>query len=188
MFGHLCGSLYKKIVRRERDGCLRIPRRSPGRRDSANDQRHPVFLNTPDLPLKFTVIGFVIWVGCFLFGYRVTFSQCWGVAIVSEFIFLLPEVLKIGWFLFAETDPDLNDIRAFYPLSVMNFFDYTEIDKRYHYPLKALNLFEIVYWVLLAWGIQFFTRKGWKSACIIVACSYIFIFFLWLLFYIIVYK
>lgn len=31
---------------------------------------------------KFTVIGFVVWIGCFMFGYRVTFSQCWGIAIV----------------------------------------------------------------------------------------------------------
>ena len=27
---------------------------------------------------KCTVLGLVIWIGCFLFGYRVTFSQCWG--------------------------------------------------------------------------------------------------------------
>src|ERR1700690_714779 len=48
----------------------------------------PVFL------WKFTLISFVIWVGCFLFGYRVTYSQCFGLVIVAEFIFLVPEILK----------------------------------------------------------------------------------------------
>ncbi len=137
---------------------------------------------------KFTVISFVIWVGCFLFGYRVTYSQCYGLTIVAEFIFLVPEILKIGWFMFIETDPNLMDIRAFYPFSLMHFFDYHEIDKQYAYPLKALNLFEIVYWYLLVKGVHFFARKQIKIAWIIVLCSYVLIFFLWLLFYIIVYK
>src|SRR5450432_4276927 len=48
---------------------------------------------------KFTVIGFVVWVGSFMFGYRITYSQCWGIMIVSEYIFLLAELLKIMWFL-----------------------------------------------------------------------------------------
>lgn len=147
------------------------------------------FLSIPLIYLwKFTVIAFVVWVGCFLFGYRVTYSQCWGLVIVCEFTFLIPELMKIGWFMLIETDPNLADIRAFYPFSLMNFFDYTEIDKRYAYPLKALNLFEIVYCFFLASGVHFFARKQKKTAWIIVLCSYVFIFLLWLIFYVIVYK
>src|SRR5215475_11955608 len=44
---------------------------------------------------KFTIIAFVIWIGCFMYGYRVTYSQCWGVIIGAEFIFMIPEILKI---------------------------------------------------------------------------------------------
>src|SRR6478735_5321682 len=107
------------------------------------------FLTIPFIYLwKFTVIAFVIWVGCFMFGYRVTYSQCWGITVVSEYIFIVPELLKIGWFLFIETDPNLLDIRAFYPFSLMNLVDYSEVSHEYVYPLKALNIFEILYWVL----------------------------------------
>jgi hypothetical protein len=137
---------------------------------------------------KFTVIGFVIWVGCFMFGYRVTFTQCWGVALTAEFIFLIPEVIKICWFMFVETDPTYHDIWGFYPLSAMHFVDYDLLNKRYAYPLKALNLFEIAYWFLLVNGIHHHARKEKKYVWIIVSCSYILIFALWLLFYIIVYK
>jgi hypothetical protein len=55
-------------------------------------------------------------------------------------------------------------------------------------PLRAVNLFEIAYWFLLVEGIQHYARKDKKYIWIIVACSYIFIFLLWLLFYVIVYK
>ena len=137
---------------------------------------------------KFTVIAFVIWVGCFMFGYRVTYTQCWGVVIGAEYIFLIPEVAKILWFMFVFTDPNYHDIRGFYPLSLMHFFDYYTIDKRWAYPLRALNVFEVAYWFLLVEGIHHYARKDKKYVWIIVACSYILIFFLWLLFYVIVYK
>jgi hypothetical protein len=147
------------------------------------------FLSIPFVYLwKFTVIAFVIWVGCFMFGYRVTYAQCWGVVIGAEFIFLVPEILKILWFLFIHRDPTYYDISAFYPLSLMHFFDYYSIDKRYAYPLRALNVFEVVYWFLLVEGIHHYARKDKKYVWIIVACSYILLFFLWMVFYVIVYK
>jgi len=137
---------------------------------------------------KFTVIGFVVWVGCFMYGYRVTFSQCWSIAIVSEYIFIIPEIVKIGWFMFVDTDPTYDEVRGFYPLSLMNFFDYYELDKSYAYPLRALNIFEVAYWYVLVTGVHFFARKQKKTAWLIVACSYILLFLLWLWFYILVYN
>lgn len=137
---------------------------------------------------KFTVIGFVIWVGCFMYGYRVTFSQCWSVAIVAEYTFLIPEIIKIGWFMFVDTDPTYDEVRGFYPLSLMNFFNYYEMDKSYAYPLRALNLFELIYWFVLVTGVHFFAHKQKKTAWLIVSCSYILLFLLWLWFYIVVYN
>lgn len=147
------------------------------------------FLSIPLVYLwKFTVIAFVIWIGCFMFGYRVTYSQCWGVVIGAEYVFLIPEVLKILWFMMVETDPTYNDISGFYPLSLIHFVDMESLDKRWAYPLRALNIFEIVYWFLLVEGIHHYARKDKKYVWIIVACSYVLIFFLWLAFYAIVYK
>jgi hypothetical protein len=137
---------------------------------------------------KFTVIAFVIWVGCFMFGYRVTYGQCWGVVIGAEYIFLIPEVLKILWFMVVDTDPTYQDISAFYPLSLIHLVDYDVLEKRWAYPLRALNVFEVVYWFLLVEGIHHYARKDKKYVWIIVSCSYILIFFLWLLFYSAVYK
>lgn len=137
---------------------------------------------------KFTVIAFVIWVGCFMYGYRVTYSQCWGVVVAAEFIFLVPELLKILWFMAVETDPDYHQIRAFYPLSLMHFFDYYSIEKRWAYPLRALNVFEVIYWFLLVSGIHHYAGKEKRIVWLIVTCSYMLLFFLWLGFYVIVYK
>ncbi len=123
-----------------------------------------------------------------MFGYRVTYTQCWGVVIGAEYIFLIPEVLKILWFMSVETDPTYNDISAFYPFSLIHFVDFDALDKRWAYPLRALNVFEIVYWFLLVEGIHHYARKDKKYVWLIVACSYVLLFLLWLLFYSVVYK
>jgi hypothetical protein len=147
------------------------------------------FISVPLVYLwKFTIIAFVIWVGCFMYGYRVTYGQCWGVVIGAEFIFFVPELLKIIWFLTLEPDPAWTDIGAFYPLSLMHFFDYYSIDTRYAYPLRALNVFEVIYWFLLVAGIHHYAKKEKKIVWYIVLSSYVLIFLLWLVFYIAVYK
>jgi hypothetical protein len=147
------------------------------------------FISIPLVYLwKFTIIALVIWMGCFMYGYRVTYWQCWGVVIGAEYIFIIPELLKILYFLIIETDPSYWDIGSFYPFSLMHFFDYYSIDKQWAYPLRALNLFEIVYWFALVSGIHHYARKEKKIVWFIVVSSYILIFFLWLVFYVIVYK
>ena len=150
------------------------------------------FFSIPFIYLwKFTILGFVLWVGCFLFGYRITFSQCWSVVMAAEFVFILPELLKIGWFLFIKTDPSLREVQAFYPLSLMNFFDYTAVDKRYAYPLRAISVFEILYILTMVRGVNYYSFKIHRQQSAtwwIVSSSYILIFLLWLVFYMIVYK
>ncbi len=151
------------------------------------------FLSIPFIyAWKFTVIGFVLWVGCFLFGYRITFSQCWSVVMTAEFIFVLPELVKIMWFLFVNTDPNILEIRAFYPLSLMNFFDYqTLVGSRFAYPLRAISVFEILYILVLVRGVNHFSLRAHKQSNAtwwIVSTSYILVFILWLVFYMIVYK
>ncbi len=147
------------------------------------------FLSIPAVYLvKFTFIGFFIWVGCFAFGYRVTYAQCWHLVMASEIIFILPEIVKIFWFLFFETDPNFAQVRAFYPLSLMNFFNHESVTAKWHYPLKSLNIFEIVYWFLLIAGIFIKSDKLYRQSVIIGISGYVLPFIFWLWYYTVVYK
>lgn len=137
---------------------------------------------------KFTLIGFILWVGCFLWGYRVTYKQCWQIAMVAEVVFILPELIKLLWFLLVHPDPNYWDFSAFYPLSIMNLYNLESVHSRFWYPFKALNLFEVAYWIALTYGIDFVARKKKSVANTIVLTSYIPIFLLWLWFYMGVYD
>jgi len=147
------------------------------------------YLSIPIIYLwKFTLIGFLLWLGTFAFGYKISFARCWQIAMIAETIFILPEILKIGHFLFSGADPDLWDIRAYYPLSLMSLANYQELEPQLHYPLKAMNVFEVVYWVILMYGVHLAVKKRSDFAILIVIASYILFFFLWLWFYVGVYK
>ncbi len=132
--------------------------------------------------LKFTVVGFILWTGCFMWGYKVTYTKCWQIAMIAEVIFFVPTLLKIFWFMFISTDPNYFEYQAFYPLSYMNFFDYQEVPKKYVYANQALNVFEIGYWVALTYGVDFAARKKKSIANAIVLTTYIPLFLFWLWF------
>ena len=137
---------------------------------------------------KFTVIGFLLWMGSFAFGYKITYAKCWQIAMIAETIFLLPEFLKLGHFYFTASDPTLFDIRAYYPASLISLADYQTLEPKWHYPLKALNIFELGYWIILIYGVHLAARKRPEIAGAIVFSSYVLFFMIWLWFYLTVYK
>ena len=137
---------------------------------------------------KFTLIGLILWLGSFAFGYRISYRKCWQIAMIAETLFLIPEVLKIVYLTYVFTDPNLYDIRAYYPFSLMNLVDYEDVASKWHYPLKALNIFELMYWTILTYGIHLAAKKKKEIAILIVLFSYVPIFLLWIWFYISVYK
>lgn len=147
------------------------------------------FLSVPAVYLyKFSLIALVLWLGCFAWGYRVTYFSCWQIALAAEIVFIVPELLKIAWFMVVQTDPEFWDVRSFYPLSLMHFFDYSQIDGKWHYPLKALNAFEVLYWLMLVAGVHVRADKSYARASAIVFTSYVAVFLAWLVYYLIIYK
>lgn len=140
------------------------------------------------LAWKFTITAFLLWVGCFLFGYRVTYAQLWRWVMFSDLIFLFAEFFKFIWLLMDASDPTYQDIVAFYPLSLINLVDYNALPDRWHYPFKALNLFEPIYWFALMVGVFYLSKKKWSISVAIVSVSYILFFFIWLGYYVVVYK
>lgn len=143
----------------------------------------PVFLGW-----KISLTAFLLWTGCFLFGYRLTYAQLWKLVLLFELVFILPEFVKTVWFMAVSSDPTYADFTAFYPLSLLQFFDYEQLSPALVYPLKALNLFEVLYWICLTLGIFWVSGKSLKISTIIVSVSYISLFLLWLVYYILIYR
>jgi hypothetical protein len=137
---------------------------------------------------KLTLIAFILWTGSFMFGYKISFSQMWKIAIIGEFVFLIAEFSKIAWLIAVPYDITIWDIKAFYPLSLMSLFDIDVIPSNWVYPLQSVNLFEPLNWLVLVFGIHFTAKKKLDYAYAIVFTTYVPTFILWLVYYAIVYK
>ncbi len=142
----------------------------------------PIFL-----AWKFTWTTLCLWIGSFMFGYRLHFNQLWKMVMLAEIFFFLPEIFKILYYTLFYSDPSYHDYVAFYPLSLINLVDYTTVAAKYHYPLKSLNIFELAYWPILMIGIYFLSGKKWKISVYIVLSTYVLFFLIWLAFYTAVY-
>lgn len=114
------------------------------------------------LLIKTSLIASVLYIGTFFYSKaKVTFKQLFNAVVKAEFVFLGVGVLKIIWFYFFQTNYTLEDLQYFYPLSALNILGYKGLEAWFIYPLQVLNLFELAYWLLLAYfiGKLAFTEK-----------------------------
>lgn len=123
--------------------------------------------------VKTSLIASVLYMGTFFFSkVAVTFKQLWDFVLSAEFVFLLVPVFKIAWFYFFQTSYKLEDIQYFYPLSALNIVGYKGLEVWFIYPFQTLNLFELVYWLILAYFIGKATKTTTDNGLKIVTYSY----------------
>ncbi len=136
------------------------------------------------LVVKFFLVAFVIYCGIFLCNlhYRITFGEILGVVMVSEIIFLLAGVVKLFWFLFFVENYNLNDLGFFFPCSIGNLFSFSEVEPFWVPAMQSLNLFQLVYIILLSTGLWIKSNLSKNEAEKVVLISYIPGFVVWLTF------
>lgn len=125
------------------------------------------------LLIKTLLISSVIYIGSFFLNkIPLTFKQIWNIVLTAEFIFLLIGIIKIIWFYFFQTNYNLEDIQYFYPFSALNIVGYQELEPWLIYPFQVLNLFELGYWLILAYYIGKAAETTMDNGLKIVASSY----------------
>ena len=112
---------------------------------------------------KILIPASLVYLGLYLSNLKYPFSDVFKACVIAEFVFLLPVLSKILWFEFVEPSFTLEEFISFYPLSLFSLFDSSLLEKWFHYPFKALNVFEIGYWFALAGSLalQIQTIRSW---------------------------
>ena len=83
----------------------------------------------------------------------VKFRDILTVVLIAEFVFVIAGFYKFFNFYLIDTDYTLETLQTYYPLSLINFKEAISTEKWLAYPLQLCNLFELMYWGVLAWGI-----------------------------------
>ena len=84
---------------------------------------------------------------------NVKFRDILTVVLIAEFVFIIAGFYKFFNFYLIDTDYTLETLQTYYPLSLINFKEAISTEKWLAYPLQLANVFELMYWGVLAWGI-----------------------------------
>ncbi|MER0440342.1 hypothetical protein [Emticicia sp. W12TSBA100-4] len=121
---------------------------------------------------KFSFIVLTLLIGFFFINQKVSFSVLFKAVMLAELPFLLVPFIKLFWFLFIQTQYDFNDLQYFYPLSALQLFEVKNLPTWQIYPLQLLNIFELVYWILLAYWFKRLLNITLTKGMKIVVASY----------------
>ena len=84
---------------------------------------------------------------------QVKFRDILTIVLMAEFVFLIAGFYKFFNFYLIDTDYTLETLQTYYPLSLINYKEAISTEKWLAYPLQLVNVFELMYWGILAWGI-----------------------------------
>ena len=132
--------------------------------------------------LKYITISLILYIAFIIADFKVSFYLLIKVVTISEIIFLIPLIIKLIWFLNKDSNFTIEDVQSFMPLSLLNIFDYTSLNKILIYPFQLLNVFEITYWIALAYGISKLINNNFDKAFKIVLSSYVPALIVWVVF------
>jgi hypothetical protein len=122
--------------------------------------------------LKFSVIALVLLSGFFFANKKVRFSLLFKAVMLAEIPFLLVPLIKLFWFLFIQTHYTFQDLQYFFPLSALQLFEIEKLSLWEIYPLQLLNLFELVYWISMAYWLKRLLHITISSGMEMVMASY----------------
>jgi hypothetical protein len=85
---------------------------------------------------------------------KIKFGDFIFLVLIAESIFIIAGFYKFIYFYWLNTHYTLEDVQTYYPLSLLNFKENISTEKWLAYPLQLVNIFELFYWILLAWGVR----------------------------------
>jgi hypothetical protein len=132
--------------------------------------------------LKFLIITLILLTGDIIFETKIGFKKLFGAVVIAESIFLIQEAAKVFWFLFIEKPETISDIGRFNILSIYSLFTENEIYPWLIYPFKVANVFELLYWIVLAYLIKIQTEIEYDKALKLVLSTYVPAVLIWIIF------
>jgi hypothetical protein len=120
---------------------------------------------------KFILVACIIFIGIKLFELDINFENCFKIVLLAELFPLISSITKTLYF-YIYTPRNFEDIQIFNPLGLTALIKIDSIPKYLIYPFQLLNIFEVAYWIMLAYGIKTFGNIEFKKAFKVTTLSY----------------
>ena len=101
--------------------------------------------------------------------------------ILADVVFVIANISKFSY-LYYDNSYSLEDLNYFFPLSLTYIFEVDEVSNYLYYLLQSTNLFELLYWFVLAWIISKVANIEFEKSFNTVMLSYLPAFIIWVVF------
>ena len=132
--------------------------------------------------IKWSIITIPLYIGAIFFDFKITFKKFFQLVMISEIVFLVLAIVKFLWFYFYNETLTIEYSQFFMPLSLINFFETDELEKWFVPALQIVNLFEVAYWLLLAYFISKEIQQSFWKAFEFVLVTYGIGLLIWVIF------
>lgn len=130
--------------------------------------------------LKLVIIAGSIQAGLYLSDIEMPFKNVFKIVLIAELVPFLNAAIQFIYFLYTGAST-VDQINSFAPLSLLSVMPAESAPSYLAYPLQLINVFELVYWLLLAVGLKLYIGKTFAKTFRLIASSYGVAFLLWLL-------
>jgi len=94
------------------------------------------------------------------------------IVLISILILSLPLWVKVVWFVLIKGSYTMEELKYFYPFSLLNFFDPSDLMETMMKALGRINLYHLVFMAFVAWCIKIYTNVSWWRLFGIVCYTY----------------
>lgn len=136
------------------------------------------------LIIKVFIITFSLWLGLFVKGNNYKMRSLYEITLKAEVVNLMLPLCFLIWFGIVHSDPAVDELKNFHPLSLAGALGVNDAESWIKYPLTALNVFELIYVLVLAYILSRNVEAEWATyggALKLVVVSYGSLFILWVL-------
>lgn len=167
-----CGNRYiltPDFFKRSGDPLSGLP--GNGKMVYDNLQRSIYLSSALFIVIKLFTIVVILNIGLYLNDQHPSFWNIMKAAAIAEFVFLVPAAIKILTFREVFPAGTLLEWHKYYVLSALSIVQNAPAD--WYYLLQTLNLFEVVYWFVLAYGITKISALNYDKSLKIVITYYL---------------
>lgn len=119
--------------------------------------------------------------GTIAMNYKVKFTAIFKTVMKASVIFLIGKIIVSFIYLFTDIHV-FDDLITSDKFSLSGYFSKDSIPAWLRYPLSIVNVFEIVFWLLLSWGVSRLIQKSYSASFGFVAATYGIGLLMWMLF------
>ncbi len=103
---------------------------------------------------------------------KINYKLLFKIVLTATFILFLPFWVKTVWFVLIKGSYTMEEVKLFYPLSVLSFVDRSELHEFVIKALGRISIFQFVFMAFIAWCISFYCSNSFTRLMGIVLYTY----------------